>query len=48
METEEREKYGSTDWKSDIDPSIYAGLQAQHRGVEGRKKGRKTVTNGTT
>ena len=48
METEEREKHGETNWKSHIDPSIYAGLHAQQRGVEGSTQGRKTVTNGTT
>ena len=48
MELEETEKHGTTEWKSHIDPSIYAGLQTKQPRVEGRKKGRKTVTNGTT
>ncbi len=33
MQHEEKESYGNTDWKSDIDPAIYAGLQAWHERV---------------
>lgn len=53
MENEERRVYGNTDWKSDIDPAIYAGLQAWHERVgygpsrcAPKRRRKKEVANG--
>ena len=48
METEEREKHGSTEWKQHIDPAIYAGVYTEQRGMEGGTESRQTVKDGTT